>query len=569
MSARSSLTAFLVLCLLSIACWGVVESPAQKAERLAWKNINDLYLEYIFANENERFLKAMMVAMRRVYDQNEPDEFTGDISLLRNQTEVRRQHLTGLVNQALRHTIAEVKGIDLPEGRDSESCMLHIMDEFSRAPALKESCDVYHWYREHGYVLGQLSAQDRDDSLEAVVADAVRSSFREYPGKPRDDQALAEQLGFVLLELQELFLRGKALRSLGHKVHKQMQNPAIAGDPAFVLYLQILTEHYRRHATLWHYQPEKRHYQHDLARLFIISANQRDYGKEWFYQVRRILDGQMPVPVQRKTRPPAHPPAPALPATQLTVASKTNEKKLLDEPVQGWGEWIESYSPYTQIFGLVGIPLVFIAVVCKIEAREQARIAAKQTRVKAVKKELAKALDKPGRKDRDGKNWKATNGDRKKVKKILTGNDDLFEDLFGRMRGRVLPPGFGCQMPLDDLMLQLQLNELYAEYRRDGSIVTEEDRQRDREARERQEREEAEVLARERREKERVERQARRRSPTPETPVASSSYDTSWGSSWETTYQWDFGRSDDWGGGSTSWDTSSTMDVQNRDASWD
>ncbi len=292
---RSLLSVFVSFMLIT-CCWGSVESPEQKAVRYARSNLNSLYFYYVFAEENESLLKAIMVSLRQVHDRYEPDQWPETDSGSGNQTEARQQLLTRVVREATRHTIAKVIGNDEADDSYQDCSMFHLLQAFSSAPDMQESREVADWSQTRPVMIQGVVAEDRTDSLEELIQQAVQNSFREFPTNPISREQSARQLGFILMEMQELFLRGKALRSLSHKVDRWKQISAITSDPFFSsFYLPFLTELFNSHDTLWHTElsgSKWRQYQEDLSTLFMEAGDREDYGIEWYRQVRRILDGE-------------------------------------------------------------------------------------------------------------------------------------------------------------------------------------------------------------------------------------------------------------------------------------
>ncbi len=291
---RSLLSVFVSLMLIT-CCWGSVESPEQKAVRLVRIHLNDLYLDYVFAEENGSLLKAIMVSLRQLYDRYELDQWLENDSGSGNHTEARQHLLTRVVQQATRHTIAKVIGNDEADDSYQDCSMFHLLQAFGSAPGMEESREVADWSQARPVMLQGVVAEDRTDSLEELIQQAVQNSFREFPSNPISREQSARQLGFILMEMQELFLRGKALRSLSHSVHDFEQIPAIASDPSFSFYLPFLTELFNSHDTLWHTElsgSKWRQYQEDLSALLMEAGDREDYGIERYRQVRRILDGE-------------------------------------------------------------------------------------------------------------------------------------------------------------------------------------------------------------------------------------------------------------------------------------
>ncbi|WP_422492060.1 hypothetical protein [Endozoicomonas sp. ALD068] len=281
--------------MLVATCWGSVESLERTALIDVHYDINGLYFGHVFAEENNRLLEAIMVSVRKVYDRYELYQWPESHFAPDNQTEHRRQLLTRLVQQATRHTIAKITGNDDIDDSYRDRSMFHLLQAFSGSPAMEESRDVIHWYRNQPVLLQGVPAEDRRDSMESLIQEAVQNSFREFPSNPFSRKQLARQLGFILLEMQELFLRGRGLRSLSYEIEQQKQNPKIAGDPAFILYLSFLTELFNSHEALWHRKSlgsKWRQYQEDLYALFMKAAHHENYGIERYQRVRRILDGE-------------------------------------------------------------------------------------------------------------------------------------------------------------------------------------------------------------------------------------------------------------------------------------
>ncbi|WP_422412843.1 MULTISPECIES: hypothetical protein [unclassified Endozoicomonas] len=299
--------------MLVASCRGSVESVGRKALIDVQYDISNLYFGYVFAGENKMLLETIMVSARKVYDRDEQyqsleSHFTPD-----SQKEDRQRLLTSLVQEAIRHTIAKVTGDNGMD--DSRPCSpsFHFLQVFNSIPALEESRDVIDWYQNQPVLLQGILAEDRTDSMENLIQEAVKNSFREFPSHPLTWEQLlsrfvvkrafyfepltrvqlAWQLGYILLEMQELFLRGRALRSLSYKIEQQKQNPEIANDPAFTLYLSFLTELFNSNDTLWHIESlgsKWLKFQGGLSVLFSQAANHENYGLEFYKLVRRILD---------------------------------------------------------------------------------------------------------------------------------------------------------------------------------------------------------------------------------------------------------------------------------------
>ncbi|WP_257292485.1 hypothetical protein, partial [Endozoicomonas sp. ONNA1] len=284
----------------------------------------------------------------------------------------------------------------------------------------------------------------------------MQNSFREFPSNRLSREQLARQLSFILLEMQERFLRGKALRSLSFKVDKQKQNPQIAGDPAFHLYLSLLTETFNRHPTLWHTgSGERRHYQEDLSALFMKAADREDYGKEWYQQIRRILDGEKPVPVT--------PPPPA----QETVRYHYED----DDEYEGWFE----LTTFRVMLGMGAMVGVFAAsIVYQVISEHEAESQRQQSQQEEeLKKQLGKKLNKPERKDPKGRDWQPGIEDKEEVKRIMEGfPEKVWKNVM--IQAGLMSPLF-CRMDLDDILMQLQLSALYSHLREARYIWTEED----------------------------------------------------------------------------------------------
>ncbi|WP_252179662.1 hypothetical protein [Endozoicomonas sp. 4G] len=289
---------FLFLNLMLVAsCWSSVESPEQTGHRHARNSLDRAYFDYVFSEENKRLLTAIMISVRQVYDHYNQDQWSEGLSAPGNQTEVRQQLLTHLIQQAVRHTTSKVTVVD---NSHPDSCMFHLLQAFSNAPAMEESGHVVDWYQARWYralpvLLQGAVAEDRMDSMESLIQEAVQNSFREFPSNPISREQLARQLGFIVVEMQELFLRGEALRSLSYKVRNYKQIPEIASDPGFPFFLSFLTERFNSHNTLWHIESEGckgRQYQEDLAALFMEAAHRENEGIDWYQRVRNILDGE-------------------------------------------------------------------------------------------------------------------------------------------------------------------------------------------------------------------------------------------------------------------------------------
>ncbi|WP_252179661.1 hypothetical protein [Endozoicomonas sp. 4G] len=283
---RGLLSVFFSL-LLAVSCWGSVESPEQKAAKLVRDNLNSLYFDYMFTEEDEKMSKATMVSVRQVYDSYEQDQGAKGRSLPDSQTETRQQFLTRLVKEAVEHTVWKVVGSDNPDHP-----MSHLL---LKSFIVEESPDVVLWYQTRPVLLQGVSAEDRMYSIDSLIEEAVQNSFKAFPSNPLSQEELSRQLGFILVEMHELLFRSKALRYLSYRVDEEKQNPEIAKDPAFVLYVSSLTELFNNHPTLWHTDSKRRQYQNDLSALFMEVAGREDYGVEWYQQVRSILEGKKPV----------------------------------------------------------------------------------------------------------------------------------------------------------------------------------------------------------------------------------------------------------------------------------
>lgn len=364
---------------LAAYCWGSASSPGERAARNAENNLNKLYFNYVFAEENERLLRAIMVSVRRLYDRNELEKSLESHSAPDHQIADRQQLLTDLVQQATRHAIAKINGSD--ELGNSDLPMFHILQALSNAPSMQESLDVVHWYSTQPVLLNGVMAEDRMDSLENLIQEAVHNSFREFPSNPPSREQLARQLGFILLEMQELFLRGKVLRSLSYKIDKQKQNPKIASDPAFKIYLSLLTETFNKNPTLWHTNSKGRQYQEDLSALFIKAADREDYGNEWYQQIRKILDGQKPV---RVTPPPSD---------QRSARHHYDDD---DDEEEGWFE----LTPLRVVLGVGAIYGGFLTIIaCLAIFGSDTESAMRERRQEEeLQEKLGKALYKPGQK---------------------------------------------------------------------------------------------------------------------------------------------------------------------------
>ncbi|WOG30057.1 hypothetical protein [Endozoicomonas sp. 8E] len=512
---RGSLLLFLSL-IAAASSWSSVESIAQKAKRNAEKNLNNIYFNYVFAKENERLLKAMMVSVRRIYDLYEPNQWPQDLLAPDNQKEARQQFLTRLVQKAARHTIAKVND-ELDS--DPDRPMFHLLQAFNSAPVMKESQDVVHWSQTYPVMLQGVLAEDRLDSMESLIEEAVQNSFREFPSNPLSPEQLARQLGFILLEMQELFLRGRALRLLSFKVDKQKQNPQIARDPAFNIYLNLLTEDFNNHPTLWHIYSKPRDYQENLSALFMEAADRQDYGIEWYQQVRRILDGEKLV-------------------SKKQVIEKPIRQNLQDD--NNWERWFKIGVIASASVMVIGMLASLVVDQYQTKWRRLER-----QQEKKLQKKLGRALNKPWRKDPKGRDWTPSRRDRKQVRDIIEGFDrKIWEKVM--IRAGVLDPHF-CDMDLDDLYMQWSLTELYGHLRQEQYIWTRED-----------------TIRHEREQEEAAER-ARAASCT-----ATSHQQNEWNNSFlsNSGFSWDSSDDDD-GFGFSSWDTPTTLFVQGLEASWD
>ncbi|WP_448217296.1 hypothetical protein [Endozoicomonas sp. 2B-B] len=507
---------FLFLSLIAVASsWSSVESIEQKAERNAQKNLGNLYFDYVFAKENEGLLKAMMVSVRQIYDLYKPNQWPQDQLVPDNQKEARQQFLTRLVQQAARHTIAKVN--DKLDDSDPDRPMFHLLQAFSNAPDMKESQDVVHWSQTYPVMLLGVMAEDRLDSMESLIEEAVQNSFREFPANPLSPEQLARQLGFILLEMQELFLRGKALRSLSFKVEKQKQNPRIARDPAFNIYLTILTEDFNNHPTLWHKDSKRRDYQENLSALFMEAADRQDYGLGWYQQVRRILDGE----------------------------KRVSKKLVIEKPIRqshqddnNWERWFK----IGVIASAGGVVISMISIMAFLMVDEY-KMERKWRQEEKLRKKLGRALNKPWRKDPKGRDWTPNRRDRKKVRDIIEGFDrKIWEKVM--IRAGVLDPHF-CDMDLDDLYMQWSLADLYSHLRQEEYILTREDK-----IRHEQQRQEAAERA----------RTAAYTATTHQQNKLKTLSNS--GFSWDSS-------DNDGGFGFSSWDTPTTLSVQGLEASWD
>ncbi|WP_257292347.1 hypothetical protein, partial [Endozoicomonas sp. ONNA1] len=512
--------------MLVASCWGSVESPEQKALRHARNNLNRLYFDYVFAEENEGLLKALMVSVRRIYERYEQNQWLEDHSAPDYQPEARQQFLTRLIQQASRHTIAKVTGDNDTDDRYPDRPMFHLLQAFSRAPVMEEARDVIDWYRTHPLLLQGVIAEDRMDSMEDLIAEAVQNSFREFPSNPLSPEQLGRQLGFILIEMQELFLRGKALRSLGFKVDRQKQNPEIARDPAFVLYLSLLTEAFNNHLTLWRTDSKRRHYQEDLAALFMKAADREDYGNEWYQQVRRILDGEKPVSF-------ALPPPVQKPVVHHYLD--------LDLDYHDWERWFKLVA--STVIATIGITLLVCVIIAEHQTKSRRLEWLQENK---LQRKLGRALNKPWRKDPKGRDWNPTRRDREEVREIIEGFDQkVWKNVM--INAGVLNP-LSCDMDLDNLYMQWSLTELYGYLRQEEYILTKEDKIG-------HEREQQEAAERARTASHTVIIQQQKKGETLFFCTPS--------------YIWDSSEGDDGIGYSTSSGTSTTFSLQDREANWD
>ncbi|WP_422138170.1 hypothetical protein [Endozoicomonas sp. ALC020] len=518
--------------MLVASCWGTVDSPGEKAARNARDNINRLYFDYVFAEENERLLKAIMVSVRRIYDRDELDKRLEGQTASGYQTEARQQLLTELVQQATRHAIAKINGNDDTE--DSYLPMFHILQALSNAPSMQESLDVAHWFQTRPVMLKGVLAEDRMDSMESLIQEAVQNSFKEFPSDPLTREQLARQLGFILVEMQELFLRGKALRLLSYKVDKQKKNPQIARDPAFTIYLSLLTEAFNKHPTLWHTDSKRRHYQEDLSALFMKAADREGYGNEWYQQIRRILDGEKPVPV---TRP--------------TPAQKPHRHYYRDDDDE-WEGWFE-LTPFRVVLGMSVMFGAFVTtMICLGMSEHEAEQGRQERRQEEnLQRKLGKTLNKPGREDPQGRDWKPNETDRKEVKEAAEGFEEkIIKNVL--IQAGVLNPLF-CNMDIADIYMQISLTELYRYLRKERYIWTEKDEIR-------RQREQEEYKERRRKEQE----QANERAWTSSYAETTSQQN---GSESSSSFTYNFLSSDD-DSGYVSFGTATATEVQGRDAGW-
>ncbi|WP_257287882.1 hypothetical protein, partial [Endozoicomonas sp. SESOKO2] len=301
------------------------------------------------------------------------------------------------------------------------------------------------------------------------IQEAVQNSFREFPSNRLSREQLARQLSFILLEMQERFLRGKALRSLSHKVDRQKQNPEIARDPAFSIYLSMMTKAFNNHPTLWHTDGKRRHYQEDLSALFMKAADREDYGNEWYQQIRRILDGEKPVPV---TSPPP---------VQIPVMHYSPD----ESKEESWFQFIL----YRAMLGMgASLGVISAGVFCMVISQYETE-PARQMRLQREKlqRKLGNALNRPGRNDPQGRDWKPTKWDREQIKRATEGFDEkVIKNVL--MQAGVLNP-LTCNMDLADIYMQISLTELYSHLRQERYIWTAEDERRRRRQQEEEEEE--------------------------------------------------------------------------------
>ncbi|WP_422412849.1 hypothetical protein [Endozoicomonas sp. ALB122] len=428
---RELLFVFLSLMLVT-SCWGSAESPEQKAARNVRDNLNSLYFDYVFAEENEKLLKAIMVSVRQVYEQ---DQEAQDRFFPGSQTENRQQLLTRLVQQAFRHTISKVTGSDNPDHP-----MFHLL--LNKAPGMEESPDVARWYRTRPVLLQGVSAEDRTDSIESLIEEAVQNSFREFPSNPLSKEELSRQLGFILVEMQELFLRGKALRHLSYRVDEQKQDPEIARDPAFVLYVSSLTELFNSHSTLWRTDSERRHYQEDLSALFMDAAGLEGYGTEWYQQVHRVLEGKKPVTYH--------------PRSGYNLDGLNYKVLFLSGALLGGF--------------LTGVMGIVIAHGQRLSQREQWTWEIEQA--EELQRKLGKALELE---DQEGRDRKPDRRDRKKIGEIMEGFDRRVTEKV-LIRSGALDP-YSCNVDIN-LSMQISLIKLYDYLKERRYLLTKEEKRR-------------------------------------------------------------------------------------------
>ncbi|WP_252179663.1 hypothetical protein [Endozoicomonas sp. 4G] len=464
---RGLLSVFISL-LLAVSCWGSAESPEQKAARYVRDNLSSLYFCYVFAEENESLLKAIMVSVRQVYDSYEQDQGAEEDFLPGSQTETRQQFLIRLVQQAVRHTTSKVISNKVDDSHPDRP-MFHLLQAFSNAPGMEESPDITRWYRTRPVLLHGVSAEDRTDSMDSLIEEAVQNSFKVFSSNGPSQEDLSWQLGIILVEMQELFLRGKALRHLSYRVDEEKQNPEIARDPAFVLYVSSLTERFNKHPTLWHTDSERRQYQKDLSALFMEAAGREDYDT-WYQQVRRVLEVKKPVTYHSRVQDAAN--------------GGSQSKKPFTYPPRRDDYWLNLFNDwyYKQLLLigalLGGFPICAMAIAIfdgqLRSQREQWAWEGKQAG--ELQKKLGKALDKPERKDRKGRGWEPDSRDREEVKKIMEGFDRKITEKV-LISARILDPN-ACHMDMTDLYMQIPLTKLYAYLKEHGCISTKEVKRR-------------------------------------------------------------------------------------------
>ncbi|WP_252179665.1 hypothetical protein [Endozoicomonas sp. 4G] len=507
---RGLLSVFLSL-LLAVSCWGSAETPEQKAARNVHDNLNSLYFDYVFAQENERLLKALMVSVRHVYDSYGQDRGAQGRSLPASQTETQQQFLIRLVQQAVRHTIWKVIGSD-----DPDHPMFQLL--LNKAPDMEESEEVAYWYQARPVLLYGVSAEDRTDSMDSLIEEAVQNSFEAFGSNPLSQEMLSRQLGFILLEMQELFLRGKALRHLSYRVDQQKQNPEIARDPAFVLYVSSLTERFNNHPTLWHTDSKRRQYQKDLSALFIEAAGREDYGIEWYQQVRRVLEGKKPVTYH--------------PRSGYNLDGLNYKVLFLSGALLGGF-----------LTGVMGIAIAHGQRLSQIE-----QWAWESEQAEELQRKLGKALELE---DQQGRDRLPDSRDRKKIGEILEDFDRRATEKVLIRSGALNP--YSSNMKIN-LGMQISLIELYAHLKERRYLVTKEEKRRRELERELEEANErvrtATCIAT-------TYRRNEQGSATTHSPSGSSSSSASSSSS-----------SQQSASGCSSWGTPSTSEVQSREATW-
>ena len=153
----------------------------------------------------------------------------------------------------------------------------HLLAEYMLERTTKEAEETIKFYQvRNRLVFGKLPANDRDEneSLESLIETATDSSLFKDP--PHSHEELASQLAYILLELHEIYWRGRALRNLDFHVYGT-KDDSVKTFELVSHYKQIhLIGTFKQNNTLWHTAKPgngSQPYQEELAKNFDIPVD--------------------------------------------------------------------------------------------------------------------------------------------------------------------------------------------------------------------------------------------------------------------------------------------------------